>query len=151
MEDRQGVMVTSVEIEIPDLEQAVMDGLLLIVDRALSAADDVQFIIKDVAVLDEKDAFGNPIPHKKPKPPKTPTNLPNAQLIGDPSRHDVPMLDPSRFVVERTGPCEATVTYNPPDYFSYVVEKRPWLLPDRINDDARARIEKLMRDKAEGF
>lgn len=130
-----------VEIEIPDLEKAVLEGLALIADKALAVAEDVQYILKDVAVLEEKDVYGEKIPPKKPRPAKSPKNLPNAQLIDTGN-----MLDPSRFVVTREGDFDAVVTYTPPPYFEYVIIKRPFMTPDAINDDARSRIEKKMRE-----
>jgi len=141
-----------VEVKIPDdLPEQILAALQPMVDRGLSVVNEVEGIIKEVAVIEEKDVNGQPITPKKPKPVKTPRNLPNAPLIGKPGVHEISMLDPTRFTTQRDGPYQATMTYQPPDYFIYVIEKRPWLTHDQMNDDARARIERRMRDEMEGI
>lgn len=142
-------MYNITEVIITGVEDSILDHIQLRVDAALTAVEEVATIIKEVAVLDEKDVNGEQIKHKKPKPSVHPKNLPNAQLIGEPDKHPISMLDPSRFATERTGQFEAAMTYTPPDYFEFVIAKRPWLTPDTMNDDARHRIELIMRERAE--
>lgn len=141
----------NIQVDVPyGLVDEIMEEIRsTIVARALNVVEEVEGIIKEVAILEEKDVYGQQITPKKPKPPKHPTNLPNAPLIGKPGEHPISMMDPSRFSTEH-GDWEAFWRYSPPDYFKYVIEKRPWILQDEINDDARHRCEMRFRELAEG-
>ncbi|MDF2434497.1 MAG: hypothetical protein JWP44_4128 [Mucilaginibacter sp.] len=136
-----------VEIHI-DFADGVMELVKERVTRALQeVAPQVPHIIKDKAILENKDVDGNEMHLKQPRPPKNPRNFPNLPLI----QNDEPdLMSNDRWQVEIEDG-SATITYIPPEHLQYLIEKaperggRPWILPDRINEEAREEIEELLR------
>jgi hypothetical protein len=134
----------AVEIIMPDIAQAVRDALQRKIDAALAVADKVGELVNLTALGDGVDVNGAPLTPKQPRPKRNPRNNPRATLVGA-EQGQTHMLDKSRWTVERIDDFTAAAVYSPPDYFPYVIEKRPWLTYDAMNSTVRAEIEALMR------
>jgi len=132
--------VANVEVNVPDnMAEIIMSAVQRRTDAALSVTADVPRIIKDKAILDEKDAYGNSIQHKQPKPAKSPKNFPNLQLV-----QTGEMMSNDRWTTNRVSSTEVQVVYSPTDYFQYVIEKRPWITPEKVNAEAWSEIQSEM-------
>jgi hypothetical protein len=139
MEDQPGM---SVVVSIPnyqDIYFGLYDQLQSRIEAALSIGPEVPTLIKQQALLENRDMNGELIPLKGPRPKLNPTNNPEIPLVDTGN-----MMDPARWSVERTGDAEITVTYSPPDYIDYLVLTRPWISPDKINEDALFEIQTEM-------
>jgi hypothetical protein len=142
-----------VEVVIPsDFGEQVLSAMKPLIDAALSVAEVAPQIIKDQAMLENEDVDGNQLAQKKPRPPKNARNFPNLPLI----QNDTPdMMANERWSHERTGPLEETITYDPPDHLQYLIDKAPeaggrrWILPDKINPNARQKIMEEMQRRIE--
>jgi hypothetical protein len=133
------------EVHIDGLSDAIMMALDKRIDAALSTVDEVPYILKEVASLDNEDVDGNQFPKKKPRPPKNPTNNPNFACIDTAN-----MFDNDRFKSEEVSPTARDCVYSPPDYLTFLIEKEPekggrkWITPTQINDHAAQKIQEEM-------
>lgn len=134
-----------VEIIMPDLESAVMDAIYRKIDAAIAiGTTELPKQIQQTALGDGVDIDGQPLRAKKPRPKNHPRNNPRATLVGEDVGQDH-MMSLSRWSFDRVDAYSANVIYDAPDYYQYVIESRPWLTPDRMNESVRLSIEALMR------
>ncbi len=138
-------MMDQPTIDSEKLKEQLYEAMLAYLKPGLAVADEASQIIKDQAILENQDVDGNPLPQKQARPKGNPKNFPNRPLVQSGN-----MMDNSRWKVEEVSETEKRLVYDPPDYFDYVVAKRPWLTADKVNPNAVAQIQARMKEIVEG-
>jgi hypothetical protein len=133
------------EVDSEKLRQHLYEAMVEYLSPSLKVAEEVPQIVKDQAILENEDVNGNQMPQKKPRPVNNPKNFPNLALVVSGN-----MMDHTRWRIDDVSETQRNVVYTPPDYFEYVLEKRPWISDEKINPNALAIILQRMRELIEG-